>query len=73
MNDIFICNVLMVVFALIGNVLCVYKKRANYSIGSLGIVPSVYVAIYYHNWGSVLASLVAVIFCIWGWIEWGKT
>ncbi len=72
MNDIFICNVLMVVFALIGNILCVYKKRSNYSIGSLGIIPSVYVAIHYHNWGSVLASATAVVFCIWGWIEWGR-
>ncbi len=72
MNDIFICNVLIVVFTIIGNILCIYKHRLNYSIGGLWIIPSAYIAIYYHNWGSLFASVLATAFCIWGWIEWGK-
>lgn len=65
-------NILIVVFSVAGNVLCIYKKRSNFTIGGMGVLPSMYLAIYYHNWGSVFSGVLAIIFCIWGWVEWGN-
>lgn len=72
MDGVIFANLFTIIFSIVGAVLTIYKNKHTFTLGSLGVIPSMYLAVYYHNWGSVFGNIIGIAFSVWGWIEWGR-